>query len=327
MKHNITVGIIGSGYMGKIHIKVLNDLVETVILCSADEEVGKALAKEYDCKFYNNYIEMFEAEKLDFVSVCLPTHLHYQAVMKAFEYGINVLCEKPFASSAEQARELVSVAEEKNLLLMVGHGVRFLKSYEYLKRCIKDQRFGKMVSLELFRHGGMPSWSVGNWLADLSRSGGALGDFHIHDTDMIINLLGSPKSVLTVGSMKASQTIYRYEEEVAVSASGSWRGAKKYPFTAGFEANFETACIKFDNRNGIRLYTVDSETNPLADEQFNEFYESNSAVENEMKYFCHCLVNKLQPELCPPAESLKTIIVNCAEAESLKNKVEIVIEF
>ncbi len=323
MKYNITVGVIGSGFMGKKHIAVLKDLVETVILCSADEEGGKALAEEYGCKFYNNYIEMFEAEKLDFVSVCLPTHLHYQAVMKAFEQGINVLCEKPFASSAEQAQEMVRVAKEKNLLLMVGHVVRFMKSYEYLKRCIKDERFGKMVSLELFRHGGMPSWSVGNWLADISRSGGALSDFHIHDTDMIINLLGSPKSVLTVGSMFASQTIYRYDEEIAVSASGSWRGAKSYPFTTGFEANFEVACIKYDIKNGLRLYTMDSETDPLTDEQFSEFYESKNAVKNEIKYFCHCLTNKLQPELCPSEESLKTIIVNCAEVESLKMQKEI----
>lgn len=322
MKYNLTVAIIGSGYMGKRHIAVLKDLVETVILCSADEEGGKALADEYDCKFYNNYIEMFENETLDFVSVCLPTHLHYQAVMKAFECGINVLCEKPFATSDTQAKEMVEAAEAKNLMLMIGHVLRFDKKYEYLKRCIEDKRFGKLVSLDLFRHTVMPSWSVDNWLADISHSGGALGDFHVHDTDMVINLLGMPKSVCTTGSALSCQTIYRYDGNVAVSASASWRAAKKFPFAAGYDAVFETACVKFDNCNGVALYTMDSASNPLEDEAFSEFFESNAPIENEIKYFCHCLVNNLQPSLCHPSDSLRTMIINCAEAESLKNKTE-----
>ena len=64
--------------------------------------------------FYGDYKELYEREKLDFVAVCLPTFLHYDATMGALEHGISVLCEKPFASSVEQAAEMVKTAKQKN---------------------------------------------------------------------------------------------------------------------------------------------------------------------------------------------------------------------
>lgn len=325
MKHNLKIAIIGSGYMGKRHIALFKNMAQTVILCSADEENGKALAAEHECKFYTDYIDMFEKEHPDCVSVCLPTHLHHQAVMKAFDYGIHVFCEKPFASNQEQAIEMVAKAKEKNLKLMVGHVVRFIREYEYLRRCIADQRFGKLLSLELFRHTVVPTWSVGNWLADISRSGGALADFHIHDTDMIINLLGAPKSVCTTGSLVSCHTTYRYDDDVAVSASGSWRPAKKFPFIAGFDASFEKATLKYSNQTGLNLYTMDDASNPLEAEILPEFFASGNSLENELKYFLHCIVNNTEPALCHPDDSLTTMIVNGKEAESLKAQKELVI--
>ncbi|MBE6762242.1 MAG: hypothetical protein E7551_08160 [Ruminococcaceae bacterium] len=77
--------------------------------------------------------------------------------------------------------------------------------------CIKDKRYGDLIYLDLFRHSEKPNWSVDNWLNDIKLSGGVVRDLHIHDTDMVLNLLGMPKSVYTSGTHTACKTVYEFE--------------------------------------------------------------------------------------------------------------------
>lgn len=323
MKHNITVAVIGSGYMGKKYLDALEDMVSSIILCSADEENGKSLAKEYNAKFYNNHCEMFESEKIDFVCLCIPTHLHYEIAMCAMEHNINVLCEKPFATDVSQAEEMVKYSKEQNVMLMVGHCVRFTKPYEYLRRCIKDERFGKLMYLNLFRHSTRPLWSVGGWLANMSLSGGVVADLHIHDTDVVEFLLGVPNEVYTTGNDYVSNTLYKFSDNIAVTSSASWRTSEDYPFCAGYDAVFENASLRItirDNEEDV-VYKDGKEENMLATESFSEFYETNNPVKNELIYFINCLLNNTAPEICESTDSLKTMYINHAERESLKNGV------
>ena len=65
MKYNFTAAVIGTGYMGKKHLAAFSETVDKLIVCGNDEETGKALAEQYGCKFYADYCEMFENEKID----------------------------------------------------------------------------------------------------------------------------------------------------------------------------------------------------------------------------------------------------------------------
>ena len=322
MKYNFTAAVIGTGYMGKKHIAVLNETVENLIICGNDEATGKALAEEYNCKFYADYCEMFENEKIDVVSICLPTHLHCAASMKAMEYGINVLCEKPFASNADEAAQMLKLAEEKGVLFMIGHVARFSKKYEYIKRCVKDERFGKLTSFSAMREDGTPSWSIGNWLNNASLSGGVLRDLHVHDTDMIVGLLGAPKSVFSTGSDTVCRTLYKYDD-IAVLAGAAWRTIGKAPSHRSIDVVFEKAWIKIRGNN-LTVYVDNDSFEPLENEEFSEFFGENG-VKNEIRYFCHCLANGEKPLLCMPSESLITMTVNTAEYNSLKNGSEVFI--
>lgn len=313
---NLKVAVIGTGFMGKKHLDVLKNAVNSIVICSTDEKTGKELAKEHNAIFYTDYREMFEKEKLDFVSVCLPTNLHYEITMYAFEHGVNVLCEKPFASTYAQAEEMVKTAQEKNLLLMVGHCCRFSKLYEYLKHCIDDNRFGKLKYLNLFRHSERPLWSVGGWLADMKISGGVVMDLHIHDTDLIYNFLGAPQNVYTTGDDYAISTTYTYPDNISATTSGSWRNVKDFPFTAGYDAVFDNASVIMVN-DKVTLYTDGKSENPIQTEEFSEFFASDEMMENEIKYFCHCVANKYYPEICPPTDSLKALLIGLSESKSL----------
>lgn len=113
MKYGLTAAVIGSGYMGEQYLEILSGLVERVILCSNDEAKGRALSQKYRCDFYMDYEELYKGETPDFVCICLPTNLHCDATVKALESGFHVLCEKPFASSVEEAELMLSVARKK----------------------------------------------------------------------------------------------------------------------------------------------------------------------------------------------------------------------
>lgn len=321
MNYNLTAAVIGSGYIGKRHIAAYKSLGLDIVICSNDVETGKKLADEYNTKFYEDYNEMFKKEKLDVVSVCLPTFLHYQATMAALDNNINVICEKPFTFSSDEAKEMIKKAKEKELLLMVGHCVRFMQPYEYLKRCVNDLRFGKLVFLNLFRLGSMPAWSVNNWFADAKLSGGALRDLHVHDTDIVLNVLGMPKDVYTTGTHFACNTVYDFDcENLSVTASVAWRNIKNAPGKVGFDAIFEKGSIMFSN-GVLGVYTPEGEVEkPLENEMFGEFFApiGEDAIKYEIKYFCHCVVNKVYPEICPNTESLNTVIINEKETDSIK---------
>ena len=316
MRYDLTAAILGSGFMGKEYIAKLSELVKNIIICTNDEETGKALAEQYGCKLYTNYDEMLENEKIDFVGVCLPTHLHCSFSKKAMEKGIAVLCEKPFASSEDEAMQMIRTAEENGVLLMIGHCVRFSKEYEYVRRCVEDKRFGKLLSFNSYRENPMPSWSVNNWLFNTALSGGIVRDLHVHDTDMIVGILGSPKSVYTTGSATTCRTVYGYGNGVTVSSSASWRNIHNIPTEKGYDALFEKAFVK--NVGGkLTVYADHEQYDPLENEEFSEFFQDGFYL-NELKYFCHCLVNGEKPLLCLPSDSYKTIAVSCAESRSLE---------
>lgn len=305
-KMKLTAAVLGTGYMGKQYIEILRQKIETLVICSQDVAVGKAIADQYGLRFYSDYEMLFAHEKLDAAFICLPTPLHYPATMHALAHGVHVLCEKPFAATVHQAREMTEAAKEKGLMLMVGHLLRFSGSYLYLKQCLEDQRFGKLMSLHLFRHNPLPNWSVGNWLADISQTGGMIKDLHIHDTDIVLWLLGMPKAVMATGSDAVCSVLYQYPEPVTVTASAGWRNIQEYFGERGYEAIFERGFISM--KNGA----LDVKGPSLGIQ-----VEAGTALENELMYFCRCVLNGEFPVRCAPEDSLKALILNDAESASL----------
>lgn len=321
MTYNLTAAVIGSGFMGKQHIEVLKNCVTKTVFCTTDTKVGEKLAKEIGLTLYSDYIEMFEKEKPDFVSICLPTPLHHKAALAALERGINVLCEKPFAQNSAEAKEMLDLANKNSLTLMIAHCSRFSKYYEFLRRCIKDKRYGNLTYLELCRHSQKPNWSVGNWLDDIKSSGGVVKDLHIHDTDIILNVLGMPKSIITNGNTTACKTTYIYPDlEASITASASWRNVSNYEFLSGFDAIFENASLKLKNNKLILNTKIGIEENPLDKEDFSDFFEEEDNVKSEILYFCDCLSKKQNTEICLPEDSYKTMLISDAELESLNTK-------
>jgi len=166
------VGIIGTGSMGKNHLRVVNNIPELELTCAADinRENLDLACEPYDIKKQTEYKKI--VDDVDMVMVATPTESHYPIAKFFLENGKHVLVEKPFTFNIGQADELIDLAKEKGLVLAVGHLERFNPAVEY----VKDQ-VNKPLFIEVQRLGPFSPRSL-----DVD----VIMDLMIHDLDIIM---------------------------------------------------------------------------------------------------------------------------------------------
>jgi predicted dehydrogenase len=227
------VVIVGFGFMGQMHAQIYGALADGEVAGVVDkrgEEAREALARlGIEAEVYGELGEALAAGEVDVVDVCLPTDLHAVVVLEAIEAGKHIFCEKPIALRMEDGERMVAAAAEAGVELMVGHCIRFWPEYEAVTDFVRSGKGGKLVSLNLQRFGGRPTYAVDAWVDDEERCVGAALDMHIHDTDYVLHLLGKPKGVFSRAVREKTgwnyiSTQYLFEgehEDVVVSGEGA----------------------------------------------------------------------------------------------------------
>lgn len=194
----LRIGVIGCGSIAKYrHLPeyAANKAVEIVAVCDIVEERVNEIAKVYQAKAYTDYKELLASEQLDAISVCLPNYLHAPVSIDALNNGLHVLCEKPMATSQEEADAMIEAAKKNGKKLMIGHNQRFVRSHQLAKQLIESGVIGKIYSFRTaFGHPGPEGWSVDgreSWFFEKEKAYiGAMGDLGVHKTDLIRYLLG-----------------------------------------------------------------------------------------------------------------------------------------
>ncbi|MBL7071079.1 MAG: Gfo/Idh/MocA family oxidoreductase [Candidatus Omnitrophica bacterium] len=169
--------VIGVGHLGSKHAKVYSSLRSASLVGVSDtnEERGKRTAHKYHTKYYSEYRDLFD--KVEAVSIAVPTFLHYKIAKDFLDHGIHVLIEKPITKTIEEADELLALAKKKNLIIQVGHIERFNSAVIAIEPFIKEPRF-----IECNRLGPFVQRA-----ADI----GVVLDLMIHDIDIILSLIKS----------------------------------------------------------------------------------------------------------------------------------------
>jgi len=170
--------VIGVGHLGSKHAKVYSRLkdVSLVGVCDTNEEKGKKIARKYHTTYYFDYRDLFD--KVQAVSIAVPTFLHFKIAKDFLNRGIHVLIEKPITKTLEEADELLEIAKKKNLIIQVGHIERFNSAIRAIEPYINAPRF-----IECNRLGPFVERA-----ADI----GVVLDLMIHDIDIILGLIKSP---------------------------------------------------------------------------------------------------------------------------------------
>jgi len=208
----IGVGVVGLGFMGRVHVDAYARARTTAIDCrlvavgdprpatsitpaSHDgENLQAAEGGEVgpDVRRYASATAVFEDPDVELVSVCTPTDTHASLAVEALEAGKHVLLEKPVATTIEEVRMVAEAARRSGRLLMPGMCMRFWPGWTWLKERIAEGDLGRLVGVTFTRMGAPPSWSPEFYL-DAGRSGGALFDLHIHDSDFVQYCFGTPR--------------------------------------------------------------------------------------------------------------------------------------
>ncbi|HOL66871.1 MAG TPA: Gfo/Idh/MocA family oxidoreductase, partial [bacterium] len=188
----VKVGIIGAGFMGTMHATVYSQFPDVKVAGIADVrgEKAKSLAEKFKSIPYYSPEELLKREDITIIDICLPTFLHREYVVKAASLGKDVICEKPIALTVEEADEMIKVCAEKKVRFMVAQVLRFWPEYRFLKEVYDRKRYGALRTISCQRLSAPPAWGWQNWLMAGERSGGALVDLHIHDTDFLLYLTG-----------------------------------------------------------------------------------------------------------------------------------------
>ncbi|WP_274366315.1 Gfo/Idh/MocA family protein [Paenibacillus thermotolerans] len=222
------IGIIGCGGIanGK-HMPALKKQpnAEMVAFCDIDEERATEASKKFgspNAKVYTNYVELLSDKSLDIVHVCTPNDSHAEISIAALESGKHVMCEKPMAKTAADARRMVEAAKRTGKKLTIGYQNRFRSDSQYLKSLCEEGALGDIyyAKAHAIRRRAVPTWGV--FLDEDKQGGGPLIDIGTHALDLTLWMMNNykPKAVLGTAFHKLSQ------KENAANAWGSWDPAK-----------------------------------------------------------------------------------------------------
>ncbi|WP_077619343.1 Gfo/Idh/MocA family protein [Bacillus sinesaloumensis] len=194
----LKVAVIGCGSIAKFrHLPEYkaNQHVDIVAVCDINEERVKETAEKYGAKPYTNYEDLLKEVHVDIVSVCTPNYLHAPISIAASNAGAHVLCEKPMATSYEEAKAMIVAAKDNGKKLMIAHNQRFVASHKKARQLIESGELGKILSFRTaFGHGGPERWSIDgkdSWFFEKEKAFvGAMGDLGVHKTDLLRYILG-----------------------------------------------------------------------------------------------------------------------------------------
>ena len=202
----IRIGIIGCGGIanGK-HMPALKTIpeVEMVAFCDIIEERAQKAAAEFgtaDAKVYTDYKELLKDETIDAVHVLTPNREHAQLTIDALYAGKHVMCEKPMAKCAADARRMVAAAKATGKKLTIGYQNRQSAVADYLKKAVDRGDLGEIYFAEALavRRRGTPTWGV--FLNEEEQGGGPLIDIGTHSLDLTLFMMNNYKPHMVVGT-------------------------------------------------------------------------------------------------------------------------------
>ena len=207
------VGIIGCGWIADAHIKAYLNQPDVEIVAGADIIPGKAKAffekhgVEGVKTDYASHKEMLadKSLKLDAVSICTYNRQHAIPAIDALNAGVNVLLEKPFTVTVEEAVEVMRAERKSGKVLSIGFQPRLDANMQMIKKIVQSGELGQIYYIQTGggRRRGIPTPFGTSFIEDKTAGLGALGDIGCYSLDMVLNAIGYPKP-LTVSGYKSA---------------------------------------------------------------------------------------------------------------------------
>lgn len=295
----IRMAVVGAGYMGQNHVRVLSSLpnVNLIAVCDTDNNKTETIAKQYKIKSYKNYKDLLNGEELDAISICLPTTLHFEAAMYALGKKVAVMLEKPICAKVEQARRVINLSNKLNVPIMVGHIERFNPVVNEIKRRIRTGELGRVLQVHTQRFSPPPGRAK-----DVS----AIIDLATHDLDIINYLLDDvPVRLYAEKENKFHKkddlmsALIRFRSGTIGLVEVSWlHPIKKRNLTiigqnGMYVANYITQELFFYPQDGDLFKRANGEKHVATNADVIKIaFDSKEPLQVELKSFVDCLLSK-----------------------------------
>ncbi len=202
----LKVAIIGCGFIGNgkhLPSLVRQEGVEVVAFCDLVIERAQASAKQFgtaDALVCTDYQDVLKRTDIDMVHVCTPNSTHAEISIAAMKAGKHVMCEKPMAKTAAEAKAMLDTSRETGRLLTIGYQNRFREDSLFLKSLCDEGQLGEIYFAKAFatRRRGVPTWGV--FMDKEKQGGGPLIDLATHALDLTLWMMDNYEPDVVLGS-------------------------------------------------------------------------------------------------------------------------------
>ncbi len=280
--HKIKVAVVGVGYLGSIHAKIYKEIKDCslIAICDINKTRLNRISQDLNVPGFTDYRQLFN--KVDAVSIVVPTILHHKIANDFLRHNIHTLIEKPFTIHIKEADSLINIARENNLILQVGHVERFNSAIRAIEEMAPKPRF-----IECHR--------LGPFTLRVKDVGVVL-DLMIHDIDIVLSLVPSRiKDIQAIG-MKVltdhediANARLKFEDGTVCDLTASrvtkdvMRKIRIFQEDAYISLDYknEEALIYRKIRNRIVSHKID--------------IKKEEPLKNELESFVDCVLNKKRP--------------------------------
>ena len=330
----IRFGVIGYGYWGPNIVRNLRSLDSTQVVAICDKsEIALRRAKQAfpDVQVTDDCSELLSSPDIDAIAVITPVWTHFELAKNALNNGKHVFVEKPFTSTSAQAEELINIAEQKNLQIMVDHTFLFTGAVKKIRQLIDDNTLGKLyyydstrVNLGLFQHDVNVLW-----------------DLAPHDLSIVDYLIGErPDAIVATGEKHlngltdvAYMTAY-YPDNVIAHINVNWLSPVKVRTTliGGEKKMVVWNDLEVDEKikvydRGVNMTSREGVYNLLVSYRSGDMWapkvEAIEALKAELSYFVDC-IHSGEPPINDGLAGLRVVRMLEAAEESLNRKGEAV---
>jgi predicted dehydrogenase len=269
----IRIGILSfAHHHGEAYISNLRRMEGVELLGVSDDDPmrGQTIAAQNKAQYFHTYEDLFEA-KPDGVIICTENNRHRAFVEMAASRGIHILCEKPLATTLEDARAIVAACDKADVLLMTAFPMRFSAPLLEIKTRLDNGDFGDVYCFNATNQGELPT-KYRAWFVDLELAGGgAIMDHTVHLVDIMRWFTGSEVETMYARSNKifhadevevetGALEMLTFENGVFATIDASWSRPQYWPTWGGltFEMVTQRGAVIVDAfRQNLNVYRHD----------------------------------------------------------------------
>jgi predicted dehydrogenase len=302
MSNIVRIGLIGAGGIAGAHVEGYLHNPDTITFAAVADPVRESAEKRADgtgAVIYADYRTMLEEAEIDAVDICLPHHLHKDAIVAAARAGKHILCEKPLCLSPEEAVEVSAAVEEAGVTLMCAHNQLFLPAVARAKELLEAGELGRVYEVrttDSFFNDFDPA-NMG-WRAHASTSGGGeLIDTGYHPTYLLLHLAGGAPVEVTamlathrlafMEGEDSATVLVRFDNGVIGTVVTSW-AYEAAPGTEKFSAVGELGGLSSDGTTLTVKKRGEAEATIVELEPVHQFGE-------ELKHFARSILDGTRP--------------------------------